>query len=69
MKDQSRLEQRGEEMAGYSPYNPAVITKMLDIFRVFYNYVEVGKNKETPAMRLGLAKGTIDMEDIIYYAP
>jgi hypothetical protein len=42
---------------------------MLDIFRVFYNYVEVGKDKETPAMRLGLAKGTVDMEDIIYYAP
>ncbi len=59
----------GRRWHGYSPYNPAVITKMLDIFRVFYNYVEVGKDKETPAMRLGLAKGTVDMEDIIYYAP
>ena len=59
----------GRRWHGYSPYNPAVITKMLDIFRVFYNYVEVGKDKETPAMRLGLAKSIVDMEDIIYYTP
>ena len=52
---------------GYSPYNPGIIIKMLDIFRVFYNYIERGKDKETPAMRLGLAKGTVDMEDILYY--
>ena len=45
-----------------------MVIKMLDIFRVFYNYVEVGKDKETPAMRLGLAKGVVSMEDIIYYS-
>jgi len=28
---------------------------------------EVGKNKQTPAMRLGLAKGKISVEDIVYY--
>ncbi len=37
------------------------------IFRVFYNFVEVGRNKQTPAMRLGLAKGKITVENIIYY--
>lgn len=41
---------------------------MLDIFRVFYNFVEVGEDKQTPAMRLGLAKGKVDMEDIIYFS-
>jgi len=33
----------GRKWFGYSAYNPAIIIKLLDIFRVFYNYVEVGK--------------------------
>ncbi len=52
---------------GYSPYNPAVIVKLLDIFRVFYNYCLVGEDGQTPAMRIGLAKGKTDMEKIIYF--
>ena len=52
---------------GYSPYNPAIIAKVLDIFRVYYNYCLVGKGKQTPAMRLGLAKGPVTEEDIIYF--
>lgn len=52
---------------GYSPYNPEVVEKLLAIFRVFYNYVVVGEDKKTPAMRLGLAKAPIDIEDILYY--
>lgn len=59
----------GRKWYGYSPYNPEIVSKVLDIFRVFYNFVEVGKDKETPAMRLGLAKGKVDMEDIIYFSP
>jgi transposase-like protein len=58
----------GRKWHGYSAYNPGIITKVLDIFRVFYNYVEVGKDGQTPAVRLGLAKSKVDMEDIIYYA-
>lgn len=52
---------------GYSAYNPATIVKLLGIFRVFYNYCLAGKDKETPAMRLRLAKGKINLEDIIYF--
>jgi len=52
---------------GYSAYNPAVIVKLLDIFRVYYNYCLAGKDKETPAMRIGLAKGVVPLEDIIYF--
>lgn len=51
---------------GYSAYNPANIVKLLDIFRVYYNYCLKGKDGSTPAMRLGLAKGIITLEDIIY---
>lgn len=52
---------------GYSPYNPMVVEKLLLIFRVFYNYVLVGEDKKTPAMRLGLAKAPVDVGDILYY--
>lgn len=57
----------GRRWFGYGPYKPVMIGKLLDIFRVFYNFVEVGKNKQTPAMRLGLAKGKVSVDDIVYY--
>jgi transposase-like protein len=57
----------GRRWFGYGPYKPAMVGKLLDIFRVFYDFVEVGRNKQTPAMRLGLAKGKITVENIIYY--
>ncbi len=52
---------------GYNAYKPESIIKVLDIFRVFYNYVGSGEDGKTPAMRLGLAKGKVSLEDIIYY--
>lgn len=52
---------------GYSAYNPETIVKMLGIFRVFYNYCLAGQDKKTPAMRVGLAKGKVSLEDIIYF--
>lgn len=58
---------KGRSWYGYSAYNPETIVKMLGIFRVFYNYCLVGQDKETPAMRLGLAKGKVSLEDIIYF--
>jgi hypothetical protein len=58
----------GRTWYGYSPYNPAMIQKLLDIFRVYYNYCLVGKKDgKTPAMKLGLAKDKVRVEDIIYF--
>ncbi|GAV19108.1 hypothetical protein MMIC_P0037 [Mariprofundus micogutta] len=57
----------GRRWFGYSAYNPESIVKLLDIFRVFYNYCLVGSDKKTPAMRIGLAKGSVQLEDIIYH--
>ena len=54
---------------GYSAYNPRSIVKLLEMFRVFHNYVLLGMDKRTPAMRLGLAKGRVSLEDIIYFQP
>lgn len=52
---------------GYSPYNPALYQKLGDIYRVYYNYCQISKkDNKTPAMRLGLAKGPVDLEKIIY---
>ncbi len=58
---------KGRTWYGYSAYNPETIVKMLGIFRVFYNYCLAGQDKKTPAMRLGLAKGKVSLEDIIYF--
>lgn len=52
---------------GYSPYDPAMLTKLGDIYRVYYNYVNINDKRETPAMRLGLANGPVATEKIVYY--
>ncbi len=52
---------------GYSPYDPESIVRLLTIFRVYYNYCLSGRGGTTPAMRLGLAKGRVSLEDIIYF--
>jgi hypothetical protein len=62
---------------GYSPYNPEMVQKLLDIFRVHYNFVKTERPRKsaegksfairTPAMKLGLAKGKIRIEDILYF--
>ena len=59
--------QVGRTWYGYSAYQPENIEKVLAIFRVYYNYCLAGKDEQTPAMRLGLAKTIIDPQHIIYY--
>ena len=54
---------------GKSAYNPDVLVKVLSIFRTYFNYCEVGQDGRTPAMRLGLARGPVAPEDIIYFQP
>ena len=52
---------------GYAPYNPAMLTKYLTIFRAVHNFVFVGEtDKRTPAMRLGFAKAPLTFEDLIW---
>jgi hypothetical protein len=55
----------GRKWYGYSPYNPAIVEKILEIFRVFYNYTEAGADKHTPAMRLGLTDKQVLLKDIL----
>jgi len=56
----------GRKWFAYSPYNPALVNKLLLIHRAHYNFVGKRGQKETPAMRLGLAKAPVEPEDIIY---
>jgi len=53
----------------YSPYNPIVIQLLLNIWRVFYNLSKPGKDGKTPAMRLGLSSGPVDVVRIINHRP
>jgi len=52
---------------GYSAYNPEIIIQLLDIFRVYYNFILKGKDHQTPAVRLGLTNKPSEIEDILYY--
>jgi transposase-like protein len=60
----------GRTWNGYAAYNPSMVVKFLEIFRVVHNYVDTRKTKgvaTTPAMRLGLAKAPLTYGDIIYF--
>jgi transposase-like protein len=52
----------------YAPYDPAMIEKVLTIYRVWHNFVWVSpKTKKTAAEGLGLAAGKIRTQDILYF--
>ncbi|WP_161984298.1 hypothetical protein [Sulfuriferula plumbiphila] len=61
--------QAGRKWYGYNAYRPDNLAKLLDIFRVFYNYSLTGSDGKTPAMKLGLARGPVAPEDILYFEP
>lgn len=62
---------RGRVWNQYSAYRPEQIAKIQTLIRVCHNYVWVPEGKKaargTPAMRLGLAKAPLDLNDIIYF--
>ena len=44
-----------------------MIVKLIEIYRVYYNFCKVGEDKKTPAQRIGLSKGKNKLEDILYF--
>lgn len=46
-------------------FNPGYVQCLLTMFRAYYNYCKVGQDKKTPAMRLGLAEGPVDLAKIL----
>lgn len=55
--------------AGYHAYDPWRVVQLLDIFRVYTNFIWKRSNGQTPAMAFGLAKGPLRFEDILYWRP
>jgi hypothetical protein len=58
----------GSKWFAYDPYQPKVVEKLLEIYRIYFNYVKQGDDRMTPAMRLGLARGPVKLENILYYS-
>lgn len=54
---------------GYAAYQPKNLAMMLTIFKVAYNYCLTDSKGLTPAMKLGLAKGPVALEDVLYFSP
>jgi transposase-like protein len=52
---------------GYAAYNPYYLARELEICRVYFNFCVIGKDKKTPAMRLGLASHPVDPQEILYF--
>lgn len=52
---------------GYSAYDPEMIVKVLGLFRVYYNFVLVGQDGATTAIRTGLADASLRVEDFFYH--
>lgn len=57
----------GRTWYGYSPYQPENIEKVLEIFRVYYNFCLAGKDGDTPAMRLGLVSHVVEIDELIRF--
>lgn len=53
---------------GYSAYQPKNLAMVLTIFKVAYNYCLTDSKGQTPAMKLGLAKGPVALEDVLYFS-
>lgn len=49
----------------YSPYNPQVACRVLELLRVVYNLHLAGKDGKTPAMRLGLTERPLSLDEIV----
>lgn len=51
----------------YAAYDPERVVQMLEIFRVWYNYLWRGDDDRTPAEKLGLTVGKVRMDHILGY--
>ncbi|MGH1429277.1 MAG: transposase [Arenicella sp.] len=50
---------------GYQAYNPYTTVKLLEIFRIVYNYHLAGTTKQTPAQKLGITDRPLSLDELI----
>ncbi|MGI2030268.1 hypothetical protein [Endozoicomonas acroporae] len=65
----SKESSAGRVWSGKNPYNPIMIEKVLTIHRTYYNFIKVGNDGKTPAMRIGVANAPLKVEDVMYFDP
>ena len=46
-------------------YDPVVLSKLVEIYRFYHNWMEPGVDGKTPAMRIGFARGRIYERDLL----
>lgn len=51
----------------YGAYDPKILVMLLEIMRVYYNFVGRKGIKVTPAQKLGIVKKAYDINDILHY--
>lgn len=55
----------GRVWARHHLYDPVVLSKLVEIYRFYHNWMEPGMDGETPAMRIGLARGRVYERDLL----
>ena len=50
----------------HQPYNPVMVQKYLTIFRAVNNFIQVGGDGKTPAMRLGLGEKPMSYHEMLW---
>lgn len=60
---------QGRTWSGYAAYQPRNLAMVLSIYKTAYNYCLTDSTGKTPAMKLGLAKGPVKLEDVLYFQP
>jgi hypothetical protein len=53
---------------GYAAYQPRNLAMVLTIYKVAFNYCLTDAKRQSPAMKMGLAKAPIGLEDIVYFS-
>ena len=46
-------------------YDPVVLSKLVEVYRFYHNWMESGVDGKTPAMRIGLARGRVYERDLL----
>lgn len=79
-KDKNKENQKNQVWNGYGSYNPKYVSMLIEIFRVYNNYVLTdekvlkrtsmqGKTARTPAQKIGLINQTFGVQDILEFSP
>lgn len=55
----------GRVWARHHLYDPVVLSKLVEIYRFYHNWMEPGVDRKTPAMRIGLARGRVYERDLL----